>query len=335
MKSSGGAAAGKPRGSLRTTACQRLVLPVPAGGPRGDDPGVCSAHGNALLQEVSQALLWLGGRRCPFLPNGDWKRGEKVCSRVCGWPETGPGWRRQGTLAPNPPLGPASQDPETPLSHHGARCHTHYGRSAVIRARTRLAAPLPSARSREKRLRSRPATCRGGSGRRSWWSGRLTPSTGGIRWSRRREGSVALVALLLDPQWTSQGLEGWSGLGAGGWVCGGSRGRGWLLGPGSRRLGGAWVALRAAGSGTGSGEAEKGDALWVRSSEAFPRGTRRSLTPPFQPPFQGRVTPCPAPFLSSLGHRSDNPKRAHHNRAVSKAPSLGMRWWGSRPLGRG
>ncbi|KAL6045459.1 hypothetical protein STEG23_004000, partial [Scotinomys teguina] len=30
----------------------------------------------------------------------------------------------------------------------------------------------------------------------------------------------------------------------------------------------------------------------------------------------GRVTPCPAPFLSSLGHRSDNPKRAHHNRAV-------------------
>lgn len=60
----------------------------------------------------------------------------------------------------------------------------------------------------------------------------------------------------------------------------------------------------------------------------FPRGKRRSLTPPFQPPFQGRVTPCPAPFLSSLGHRSDNPKRAHHNRAVSKAPSLGIRWWG-------
>lgn len=59
------------------------------------------------------------------------------------------------------------------------------------------------------------------------------------------------------------------------------------------------------------------------------------LTPPFQPPFQGRVTQCPAPFLSSLGHRGDNPKKAHHNRAVSKAPSLGIRWWGSRCLDGG
>lgn len=68
----------------------------------------------------------------------------------------------------------------------------------------------------------------------------------------------------------------------------------------------------------------------------FPRGKKGYfLTPPFQPPFQGRVTQCPAPFLSSLGHRSDNPKEAHHNRAVSKAPGLGIRWWGSRPLGGG
>lgn len=72
------------------------------------------------------------------------------------------------------------------------RRHAHCGRSSVLRARSRLASPLPSAKSREKQLRSRPATCRGGSSRHSWWSGRLTPSTGGIRLSRRRKRSVAL-----------------------------------------------------------------------------------------------------------------------------------------------
>lgn len=46
---------------------------------------------------------------------------------------------------------------------------------------------------------------------------------------------------------------------------------------------GAWGAvLGAVGSGTGSGEAEKGAAFWVRSLEAFPQGEKGYfLTPPF------------------------------------------------------
>lgn len=106
--------------------------------------------------------------------------------------------------------------------------------------------------------------------------------------------------------------------------------------PGSGRLAaapGAWGAvLGAARLSTGSGEAGKGAAFWVRSLEAFSQGKKSYF---LTPPFQGRVTQCPAPFLSSLGHRGDNPKKAHHNRAVSKAPSLGIRWWGSCPLDGG
>lgn len=53
MKSSGGAAAGERSGSLRTTACRRLdLLAVPAG------VTLASADGDALLEEVFQALLW-------------------------------------------------------------------------------------------------------------------------------------------------------------------------------------------------------------------------------------------------------------------------------------
>lgn len=85
-----------------------------------------------------------------------------------------------------------AETPETLLRLSVPRRHAHCGRSSVLRARTRFASPLPSAKSREKQLRSRPATCRGGSGRRSRWSGRLTPSTGGVRFSGRRERSVAL-----------------------------------------------------------------------------------------------------------------------------------------------
>lgn len=121
-------------------------------------------------------------------------------------------WLTASRCARTEPTAQSRQPgPGDALSSPRARRHAHCGRSAVTRARIRLASPLPSAKSREKQLRSRPATCRGGSGRRSWWGGCLTPSTGGIRLSRRRKRSVALVALLLDPQWTSLGPAGWSG----------------------------------------------------------------------------------------------------------------------------
>lgn len=122
--------------------------------------------------------------------------------------------------------------------------------------------------------------------------------------SRRGTRGVALVALLLAPQWTSQGPAGWSRSGAGGWVCGGSRGRGWLLWPGFGWLaaaGEAWVALRAPGSGTGYGEAEKGDALRVRSPVAFPQGKKAIPHTSFPISFPGQSNPVPRPFPVIFG----------------------------------
>lgn len=125
LKSSGGAAAGEQSGSRRTAACQRLELPAPAGGPRGGDPG--------LYRRGRASRRSFGRRRCPVLPNGDWKGGEKGCSGICGWPDTGRSWRRGGAVAPNPPPSAASLDPKTPLSWPGnpaprplweERCHS-------------------------------------------------------------------------------------------------------------------------------------------------------------------------------------------------------------------
>lgn len=221
LKSSGGAAAGEQSGSRRTTACQRLELPAPAGGPRGGDPGL-SRRGRAPGSSLPGAALAGDAVRFCLTVTGKVER-KGAQGSVGGLRQVVAGGAVARSHRTHRPVPPAW----TPRRHSagpGTRRHAHCGRSAVIRARTRLASPLPRTRSREKQLESRPATCRGGSGRRSWWSGRLTPSTGGIRLSRRGTRGVALLALLLAPQWTSQGPAGWSGSGAVGWVCGGSRG---------------------------------------------------------------------------------------------------------------
>lgn len=113
LKSSGGAAAGEQSGSRRTTTCQRLELPAPAGGPRGGDPGLCR-RGHAPGRSLPGAAL-----------AGDTVR---FCLTVTGRVERkgaqgSVGGLRQvlagGAVAPNPPPSAASPDPETPLSWPG------------------------------------------------------------------------------------------------------------------------------------------------------------------------------------------------------------------------
>lgn len=56
------------------------------------------------------------------------------------------------------------------------------------------------------------------------------------------------------------------------------------------------MALTAVGSGSGSEEVKDGDALCVRSPEAFPQGKKPIPHTSFPTSFPGQSNPVPRPF---------------------------------------
>lgn len=165
---------------------------------------------------------------------------------------------------------------------------------------------------------------------------RRTPSTGGIRLSRRRKRSVARFCSF-SPRPSVD-------------VSGAGR----LERAGCGRLGLQWKPRARLAAGTGVrgsrsvGRGARGCRLGHRVRRGgggccffglgvwrpFPRGKRLFSHTSFPTSFPGQSNPVPRPFPVIFGSpQRHNPKKAHHNRAVSKDPGLGDKVMGESPFG--